>query len=158
GLPDNDFFKTAVNIGTIRLDHAFGEDVKLRNTLRYASYQLEQEAVAPRIAGSPTVTTPLETITVSRGIVARDRTDDILANQTDVIITFDTWGLKHTLTTGVEFDRETTDVTNFTLTGVPVASLLNPNPFPDLSTIRRSTNTISGTKAFTASLYALDEI
>ena len=158
GLPDDDFFKTTVNIGTIRLDHVFNDDVKFRNTLRYANYTLEQEAVAPRIAGTPTETTPLSAIAVNRGIVARDRNDDILANQTDVIVTFDTWGLKHTLTTGVELDRETTSVTNFTVTGVPIATLLNPNPFPDLSSIRRTVNTVSGTKAFTASLYAVDEI
>lgn len=158
GLTDNDFFHTTVNVGTIRLDHVFNDNVKLRNTLRYANYKLDQEAVAPRIAGTPTESTPLSVITVNRGIVARDRTDDILANQTDVIVNFDTWGLKHLVTTGAEFDRETTDVTNFTVTGVPTATLLSPNLFPDLSTIRRTTNTISGTKAFTASLYAVDEI
>jgi catecholate siderophore receptor len=158
GLPDNDFFKTTVNIGTVRLDHAFNEYVKLRNTLRYASYHLEQEAVAPRIAGTPTESTPLSAITVNRGIVARDRTDDILANQTDFIITFDTWGLKHQVTTGVEFDRETTDVTNFTVTGVPTATLLDPNMFPDLSTIRRTVNSLSGTTAYTGSLYLVDEV
>jgi len=158
GLADNDFFKTTVNIGTIRLDHTFTDDVKLRNTLRYANYHLEQEAVAPRIAGTPTPTTPLSTIVVNRGIVARDRTDDILANQTDLIVTFDTVGLKHTLTTGVEVDRETTEVTNFSVAGVPTATLLAPNLFPDLSTIRRTVNTVSGTKAFTASLYAVDEV
>ena len=158
GLPDNDYFRTYVNIGTIRLDHLFNDDVKLRNTLRYANYKLQQEAVAPRINGTPAPTTPLTDITVNRGIVARDRTDDILANQTDLIVTFDTWGLKHTLVAGTEFDRETTDVTNFTVTGVPTATLLDPNMFPDLSTIRRTTNTVSGTTAYTGSLYAVDEV
>jgi catecholate siderophore receptor len=158
GLPDNDFFKTTVNIGTVRLDHAFTDDVKLRNTLRYANWQLDQEAVAPRIAGTPTPTTPLSSILVNRGIVARDRTDDILANQTDLIVNFATWGLGHTLTTGVELDRETTDVANIPVTGVPQATLLDPDLFPDLSTIRRAPNTFSGTTAFTASLYAVDEI
>jgi len=158
GLADHDVFETRVNIGTLRLDHAFSEDVKLRNTLRYANYQLEQEAVAPRVAGTPTPTTPLSEVVVNRGIVARDRTDDILANQTDLIVTFDTFGLRHTLTTGAELDRETSDVTNFTVTGVPTATLLNPNPFPDLSTLRRTANTCSGTTAFTASLYAVDEV
>jgi catecholate siderophore receptor len=158
GLPDNDFFKTTANIATARLDHEFNDNIKLRNTLRYANYKLEQEAVAPRIAGTPTPITPLETIIVNRGIVARDRTDDILANQTDVIFKFDTWGFKHTLVSGVEFDRETTDVTNITVTGVPTATLLNPNMFPSLSTLQRNPNTISGTTAFTFSMYAVDEL
>jgi catecholate siderophore receptor len=158
GLPENDFFKTTVNIATVRLDHTFNDNVKLRNTLRYASYKLEQEAVAPRIAGTPTPATPLSAIVVNRGIVARDRADDILANQTDVIITFDTWGLKHQLQTGLEFDRESTDVTNFTVAGVPTTTLLAPNMFPNLGTITRTTNTVSGTLAYTTSVYLVDEI
>ena len=50
GLPDNDYQKTRVNIGTLRLDHEFNEHLKLRSTLRYANYTLDQEATAPRIA------------------------------------------------------------------------------------------------------------
>ncbi len=158
GLADHDFFRTTVHIATLRLDHTVSEAVRLRNTLRWASYHLEQEAVAPRIAGAPTPDTPLQAIMVNRGIVARDRTDDILGNQTDVVVTFDTWGLGHTLTTGVELARETTDVTTFTVTGVPQARLLDPNPFPDLAGLRRSVNTVSGTTAYTASFYAVDEV
>ncbi len=158
GLADHDFFRTTVHIATLRLDHTVSEAVRLRNTLRWASYHLEQEAVAPRIAGAPTPDTPLQAIMVNRGIVARDRTDDILGNQTDVVVTFDTWGLGHTLTTGVDLARETTDVTTFTVTGVPQARLLDPNPFPDLAGLRRSVNTVSGTTAYTASFYAVDEV
>jgi outer membrane receptor for monomeric catechols len=77
------------------------------------------------------------------------RTDDILANQTDLIVAFDTGGLAHTPVTGAEFDRETGDVTTVTVTGVPTASLIGPNLFPDLSAVRRAVNTVSGTTAFT---------
>jgi catecholate siderophore receptor len=158
GLPDHDVQRTNVHIATARLDHEFSENVKLRNTLRYARYLLDQEAVAPRIAGTPTESTPLTDITVNRGMVARDRDDAILANQTDVISRFDTWFLKHTLVTGVELDRETADVTNLSVTGVPATTLLFPNMFPNLSTIRQTVNTRADTVARTASLYAVDEV
>ncbi len=67
GLADHDFFRTTVHIATLRLDHTVSEAVRLRNTLRWASYHLEQEAVAPRIAGAPTPDTPLQAIMVNRG-------------------------------------------------------------------------------------------
>jgi catecholate siderophore receptor len=158
GLPDNDFEHTNVHIGTVRLDHAFSENLKFRNTTRYATYLRDQESTAPRIAGNPTEDTPLSDILVNRGIVARQRDDSILANQSDVIAKFDTWGFRHTLVTGVEVDWETADVTTFTVANVPQATLLDPDPFPTLSRVRRNTNLISDTRALTVSAYAVDEL
>jgi catecholate siderophore receptor len=158
GLPENDYQKTTVHIGTVRLDHEFNQHLKLRSTLRYANYHLDQEAVAPRIVGAPTPATPLESILVNRGIVARDREDSIFAFQTDLVARFDTWFMKHTLTAGVEYDLENADVSNFTMTGVPQATLVNPNMFPDISTIRKTLNTKANTTASTVSFYVVDEI
>ena len=158
GLPDNDYQKTRVNVGTVRLDHEFNEHLKLRSTLRYASYTLDQEAVAPRIAGAPTPATPLESIAVNRGIVARDREDSIFAFQTDLVGRFDTWFMKHTLTGGIEIAVEDANVTNLTVTGVPVTTLINPNMFPDISTIRKTPNTRAHTLAHTYSFYVVDEV
>ena len=158
GLPDHDFQRTSVSIGTARLDHEFSENVKVRNTLRWTQYLLDQEAVAPRIAGTPTESTPLSAINVNRGMVARKRDDSILANQTDIIATFETWFLKHTLLTGMEVDREETNVTNLTVNNVPIASLVDPNMFPNISGITQRTNTMADTLAHTISFYAIDEV
>ena len=47
GLIDRDFEKDHVHIGTFRLEHAFSDDIRLRNTLRYASYARQLARVEP---------------------------------------------------------------------------------------------------------------
>ena len=158
GLPDHDFQDTTVHVGTVRLDHTVNENVKLRSTLRYARYLLDQDATAPRIAGTPTPDTPLDSITVNRGIVGRERDDSMLDHQTDAIVTFATLGLRHTLVAGIELARETTDVTSFTVTGVPTATLVDPDPFPNLGALQRTPNTRAKTTAYTASAYLVDTL
>ena len=55
--------------------------------------------------------------------------------------------MKHTLTGGIEIAWRTPTSRTSTVTGVPVATLLNPNMFPDISTIRKTTNTRAHTLA-----------
>ena len=158
GLPDKDFERTNVHIGTARLDHAFTDEVMLRSVLRYAWFGRENETTAPRIAGTPSPGTPLDQINVNRTQQARERGDSILENQTDVVFKFDTWSLEHALITGVELGRETAGSTTFTVNGVPSSSLLNPNPFVSLDNITKTKNQISDTTAYTAALYLVDEV
>jgi catecholate siderophore receptor len=158
GLPHADFERTNVHIATLRLEHVFNDDVRLRNTLRYAVYQRDHSITAPRIAGNPAPGTPLSAITVNRGRPTRDREDTILTNQTDVIVKFDTWRFNHTLVAGLELARETAESTTFTIGNTPTATLLNPNPFPDLSAVTRTRNQITDTTAYSVGLYAVDEM
>jgi catecholate siderophore receptor len=158
GIPDKDFQTTNINLGTLRIEHDFSENLKLRNQLRYGVYLFEQEATAPRILGTPTPATPLDAILVSRGAVARDRDDRILSNQTDIVATFDTWMLKHTLITGAEIAWETTDTTNLTVSNIPPTSLVNPSHDTGGANIRRTRSIRTQTDALTFSLYAIDEV
>ena len=158
GVPAKDFERTDVHIGTAKIDHAFDDNVKLHSILRYAWYGRENESTAPRIAGTPTPTTPLTSINVNRTQQAREREDSILASQTDLVIKFDTWFLEHTLTSGIELDRETADSTTFTVAGVPATSLVNPVPFISIAGITRTKNQITSTTAYTVGAYVVDDI
>ena len=158
GIPDKDFQKTNVNIFTASVEHEFNEHLKIKNQLRGAIYLFEQEATAPRIVGAPGFGTPLSTIAVSRGAVARDRDDRLLANQTDLVANFDTWFMKHTLVAGTEIAWETTDTTSLTVSGIPNAGLLNPFSEVPRNGITRTRNTRTTTDAWTFSLYAVDEV
>jgi catecholate siderophore receptor len=62
GLNDRDFEKDRVHIGTLRLEHAFTDDIRLRNTLRYAFYGREAAVSTLSIVGTPTPATPLSSI------------------------------------------------------------------------------------------------
>jgi catecholate siderophore receptor len=158
GLPDRDFEKTDVHVVTARFDHAFNADLTLRDTLRYGLFLRDHEITAPRIAGTPTPTTPLTAINVNRGHPSRDREDSILVNQTDVTYRLQTWGLEHLLLGGLEVARETADTTTFTVAGIPVATLVSPNHFPDLSGVTRVVNQRQETTAYSLGVYLMDQL
>jgi catecholate siderophore receptor len=147
-----------VHIATARLEHAFNEELRLRNTFRFAYYSREATVSPPRIVGTPGTFTPLTTIQVSRAGTARDTEDTNITNATDVIVKFPTGPLKHTLVTGVEIGYESSDVRRWAFNNVPNATLIDPNPRPDLSGVTRLLNFTGDTDAFSFGVYAVDEL
>ena len=75
-----------------------------------------------------------------------------------MIVKFDTWRFKHTLVTGVEASRETSDVRRYTFTGVPITELVNPNAFANLSAMSRAKNFDGSSAATAVGVYAVDEM
>ena len=60
GIPDRDYEHDDVHIGTLRFEHDFNENVRLRNTLRLAMIDRGSLVSIPAIVGTPTAATPLE--------------------------------------------------------------------------------------------------
>jgi catecholate siderophore receptor len=158
GLARQDFERTDAAIGTFRLEHASSDDIKLRDTLRYAWYGRDHEITAPRIVGVPVVNSPLDEIQVMRGRPSREREDTILINQLDMIVKFETWGLKHTLVAGVEASRETADSTTFTIAGAPITNLVNADPNDATPFMTKTKNQLTSTVAYSLGVYLIDEI
>jgi catecholate siderophore receptor len=158
GLVERDHEKDHVHIGTLRLEHALTDDIRIRNTTRFAFYKRDAVVSPPRIVGTPAPGTPLAAIEVSRAGAAREQEDTTLINQTDAVIKFDTFGLKHTLVAGLEMGRETSQVQRYAFQGVPNTSLVNPDSDPDLSGMTRATNFRGDTTAFSFGVYAVDEL
>jgi outer membrane receptor protein involved in Fe transport len=75
GLATEDTEDTWVNIGTLRLDHRFNDQLSLRDTLRYGRVDREAFPSPPRISGTPTPSTSLSEIIVAAGHPGRDTTD-----------------------------------------------------------------------------------
>jgi catecholate siderophore receptor len=158
GLIERDYEKDHVHIGTLKLEHAFSEDIRLRNISRLAFYKREGIVSPPRIVGTPAPGTPLANVVVSRTGAGREQEDLTFINQTDAILKFSTFGLKHTLVTGVELGWESSVVQRYTFQNVPNTSLVNPDPRPDLGRMNRVTNFRGDTDAFSFALYAVDEL
>ena len=158
GLAREDTEDTWVNIGTLRLDHRFNEQLSLRNTLRYSRVDREAFPSPPRISGTPTPDTPLSQIVVAPAHPGRDTTEDILDNQTDLIARFDTLSFKHTLVTGLEIGTEDFDATRFAFSNIPTIPLLDPNPVRDTSRMTRSVSAMTETSTFLFGVYATDTI
>src|SRR5262249_50312342 len=105
GLANQDFERDDIDILTLRLDHAFNDAIKMHNALRVA-YSHREAAVSPPVNPTDPPGTPPSTITVVRGHTERDEHDSNVTEQSDLTFRFDTWGLKHTLVTGLEFSYE----------------------------------------------------
>ncbi len=162
GLNDRDFEKDRVHIASLKLEHALTDDIRLRNTLRFAYYGREAAVSTLAILGTPTALTPLSTIRVNRAGAARDQEDTALINVTDALINFQTFGFKHTLVTGLELGRETSQIQRYTFagggTGVLNPLLINPDPDASLFGVRKVTNFRGDTTAFSFGVYAVDEL
>jgi catecholate siderophore receptor len=158
GLAREDTEETWVNIATLRLDHRFNEHLDLRNTLRYSRVDREAFPSPPRISGTPSPDTPLSQIVVTTNHPGRDTTEDILANQADLIARFDTFSFKHTLVTGLEIGTEDFTATRFAFSNVPTTSLLDPNPVRDTSRMTKSVSAMTDTSTFLFGVYMNDTI
>jgi catecholate siderophore receptor len=156
GLANQDFERDDVYILTLRLDHAFNDSIKMHNALRLAYYH-RQAAVSPPANPVVPAGTPLSLITVTRGHTERDEHDSNFTEQTDLTFRFETWGLKHTLVTGLEFAYEISDVTRWGFTNIPTTNLIFPDPLRPTS-MGRTTNFRGRTEAFSFGAYAVDEI
>jgi catecholate siderophore receptor len=158
GLARDDTEDTWVNIGTLRLDHRFNEQLSLRNILRYSRVDREAFPSPPRISGTPAPGTPLSQIVVAPAHPGRDTTEDILDNQTDLTARFETLGFRHTLITGLEIGTEDFNATRFAFSNIPTTSLLDPNPVRDTSRMTRSVSAMTDTSTFLFGVYATDTI
>jgi catecholate siderophore receptor len=158
GLAREDSEETLVNVGTLRLDHHFNDQLNLRNILRYSRVDREAFPSPPRISGTPTPGMPLSQIIVAPAHPGRDTTESILDNQTDLTARFETLSLKHTLITGMEIGTEEFDATRFAFSNIPTTSLLDPNPVRDTSRMTRAVSAITETSTFLLGIYASDTI
>jgi catecholate siderophore receptor len=135
GLVNYDRTRTNTNIGTIRFEHDLNDDVTVSDSLRYANYGFEY-LVSGSFLGNdyvppPPPGTPLAGIEVSRDQPSSAGTTSLAINRTDVTAKFDVGGFKNTLTGGIEFSKEQSNVTRFQngLDDIAPTPLLNPDPF-----------------------------
>lgn len=133
------------------IEHTFANDVKIKNSTRYADY----DKFYQNIYASSGVTNA-GTVRLSG---YRDETDrKNIMNQTDVTIPFSTGSLKHTFLAGVEFMSQDDENKRLTATGgsstigsVPVS---NPTASVTFTGINRDQETDISSRAF----YVQDQI
>ncbi|MBE1160068.1 TonB-dependent receptor [Dyella acidiphila] len=168
GLEDDRTNQT-VNEFSARLEHAFNDDVKLREQLMYSQYDTDARETAAnsvvtntgvtlnKTLGNPT-SLPLQDLYVQ--LASHDRVihDAILDSQTDLTTTFDTGSLQHTLVTGVELARETYNNQSYTRNGLPLLSLLDPVEEITPANVTTTKGNYAQSVGKTAAVYANDTI
>jgi len=168
-IPRNTFFgfapfnqeQAVSDVATATISHEFNSSLMVRNQLRYAQYTREAFVSPPRINGTPTTATPLSAIFTTGGNTGRDSIDSLFLNQTDATVKFNTGFLGHTIATGLEIGRETSNFTGLTFTAPTpnpnLQNLLNPlsQRFPvGRITVGSNTRTVGDTLA----VYAVDTV
>ncbi len=156
GFKDGNYLRTYDDIGTAKVEHDFSSAVTIRSQSRYANYVRHVLITEPQILGA-TLATPLSAMTINRNELASDSTETYLDEQVDLTARFRLGGLQHTLVTGVEAGRETSDPVRPKYTLVPTTSLLNPDPYQPFFGIPAPSTNVQ-TTALSAAAYALDTI
>lgn len=162
GLKDRDFRKTRVDISTISFEHDFNDAMTLKNTFRHGNTGQDYILTQP----DDSQHNVNQYGTVWRRANTRVSTTETTTNQTDLFGNFQVMGFKNNYSTGVEFTREETRASGYTVTpnsnpnctpdkvgnsGGQCTSLSNPNP-NDVWTGTEArnyygTNTVGVTKA-----------
>jgi catecholate siderophore receptor len=125
----SDRVTNAIDVGTITLAHDLNDAVTIRDQLRYGSYGRDYLATDPQILPVIAAGTPFSQVAVTRTMRGGVSTETTLDDQLDVTARFATFDLDHTLVTGFEASRMTSDPTQLSFSGVPQANLLAPDPY-----------------------------
>ena len=125
----SDYDKSTSDMFTARIEHDVNPGLSIRNTTRYGKTKQNSLMAAPYIVDGSNVNPA--NWTVSRILQIVDRENEILTNQTNAVIKFETGNLKHAVTTGIEFIREKQASIGYGGTGLNAVAASNvyaPNP------------------------------
>ncbi len=101
GLANVDYEDNRTGIATLSYTHTYSPDSSLRASLRQADYRRELRAVAPRLAGSPSVYT--DALVINRQRQARGSGEHTTTLQVDFNDVWQGFGLRHEVLFGVEW-------------------------------------------------------
>jgi catecholate siderophore receptor len=145
---------------TARIEHDFATGLKLANQSRYDGNTRAIEATSPQ----GNATTPIGDATLTHAIY--DTRNAVISNQTNLTADFATGAAQHTLTSGLEFSRETSDnpIWAVTALGTPsptyLVSIYAPVNLPValVNYAPHATGSATDTRINTSALYSFDTV
>lgn len=153
----SDYEKNDTSIVTTSYTHRFDAETSLKSALRFADYERDLWATAPRL---PNGTTSVSDDTaINRGGQRRGSDENTITSQTDYVTKLDAGGFTHQLLTGVELVKENAERWSYPGTPASTATTVgNPNAYQVQSTgygdkTRTNVNTYD---ARTVGVYAQD--
>jgi catecholate siderophore receptor len=164
GIKDDNYLRTNVDVATAKVEHDVDADLSVRNQARYAHYVRQFRITEPQIdvlgTNTPLLVTPstaLSSLSVTRNQLYGTSLETFLQDQLDVTKKFNTAFIGHTLVTGLEFGRETSDPNRYGNSSFSLTSLVSPDP-----NVATGGNTFLQTKTKTTALtqgaYMLDTL
>jgi catecholate siderophore receptor len=147
GLKNYDYEDIETKSGTLQLEHDFNESLTVRNVLRYLDSERSSAITSPRPP--------------NRQLQRRDMETENITNLTDVTLEFTTGGIEHSLVTGLELTRETTNSRNSsnTTNQPPITDFHAPDPnLAPLGPMPANTGNPSETEIKNVAVYVVDTL
>ncbi len=153
GLLARDFEEVGTTMATVNINHRIADNMSLSNTTRYGITDRDSMVTAPRFANT-------DSTDIRRSDEKyRDQEDDIISNQTNLVMDFG-GAREHRVLVGAEFTLEGEKRHTQELTGSdsPATDLYNPNPHdPYLENYQR-TGTASVADSTSVAAYISDSV
>ena len=157
---DADHDHVKADLFTVRVEHDISDDLALHNTLRWGrtrqDYLLTSYMATAANLLTPNPNDP-STWTVARSNPTfKDQTNKILTDQFNFTANFQTGGITHNLSSGVELTREEANTTGIVslLNTWPAASVYRPNPHVSgMQWFRNGTYTHGKTDTYSAYVF-----
>lgn len=160
GVAGSDTERVNAHVATAQLQHRFGDNLQLTNSLRFGSVDRFARPTAPRgltPTGNPTA--------IGRQRFETNTDNSYLADQLNLHGELQTGFLEHTANAGLELAYETRQQSrdNLNAVGLPTgpnltADLFTPDPTPDLSAVSRVFASASDSKQWSLGVYAADQL
>ena len=162
--------RSNVDIATALYKHDFTSNLSIANTLRYAHYDFNYRSAMPNFGsvadggqGPPVPGTPLADILVGRDEPASSGIQTNIDDQLNVYARFATGVMTHAFVGGIEYSRQTSDLSryvnpfNTNNNWLPETPLLDPNPYGPQPPIE-PVSSYQNTTAYVYSAYVTDTI
>lgn len=153
----DDYLDTDAEIGTVLAEHDFAPGITLRDQFRDADYTRMERLTQAAIPAGITPETPLSSILVNRNVYGGHSQEQMVENQTDLLVKLDTGFIHQDIVLGGDVGRERSAPEFDNAENVPQTSLLNPGA-PPVFTGTMFERFHADTRANAAGVYALDTL
>ncbi|WP_187278529.1 TonB-dependent siderophore receptor [Methylobacterium sp. WL64] len=162
------------HIGTLQYKHTFDQDWSITNTTRYSlidrfvrvrGVQVNGTNLYGQATGGAALSSaalfarPLGSLYVNNTNDFQNHTvNTLFTNQTDLVGHIDTFGLQHTLLSGIELSQETRDQYRTNIAGGSRVNVGFPNPYPTSPGVVPTSSTDTYDVGNTVGVYASDQV
>lgn len=151
GLRARDKEAMGANLGTLRFEHDFSDNLNFRSQLRYGRSTRDSITSAPRFASN-------DSLVIHRNSPNWLTADSIWDNQTDLRARFHTASIEHTVTGGFNLTREHQLRKTRTIEAAPRTTLLDPDPNDPYTGLITLNPNAGDATAYSQAIYFFDTV
>jgi catecholate siderophore receptor len=153
---ESDYLETDADIFSAEVRHRIADGISFFSQARYAEYERHSRITEPLLMDPPG--TPLADRSVFRYVFIGDSDETLLTGQAGATIAIHGERIEHTIVTGTELSRETSEPQFAFGIGAPSTSLVDPTPGDAFTATNTDPRVQADTVGETAALYLLDTI